>query len=516
MSLAQNFSREAENERLNDDDYKNLKNLADDVLSQVPRTASYRQQTQMEAADIPLSISDRDLSTMISVYDDAGAGEMLKPANPPLETWKPEQQAAYKSAIGSIARLVEKRIIRPSDVDMQRELREREIANAARTNKSVAALYRGEGANVNYATDGPTCWDDKKLFGSNKSDSAEHTHAYTMTSIPDIRTLRASISLKLMYEHFEEFNSLSDPMAPFLMLTAKHSDAVRQCSAHLEVEKFARWAIEGSLVATLGDILNIAKTRHMLSTHAIVFRHDNTVEVVFSLDLVGRYFAVVSLLNRSAAAKSVERAVRREKALADGSSVNRQLRNLTVHEIRTCCQPQADQAPTETTIGDAAKRMETEKLLGRLAIQSGALCDASAEVQLIDLSTIGRSEYEETRGQIGVPETSKDIRMMARNALLYVYSPRLSLQLMGTEFSVAYHYFVGCQCCFGRKDKTRLKKNHARAVRQDSSLFVTISDTQTLPSFGSDDEKETATPEPIQLDTQPTTYGGIKRVRNQM
>lgn len=517
----------AHQESMKDQDYNDLYTKADDVLSQVPVLSSYKKQPRPRerVESIPLNVSERDLSAMISVYDEAGANEILTPANPPIDKWTPEQQTAYFESIGSVARLIEKRTIRPADIGMQRELREREMSNAARTNKSTPALFRGETLESTYATDGPTCWDDKKAFGATQISTIEHSHAHPMTSIPDIRVLRGSTSLKLMYEPFEELDTLANPMASFLMLTAKDNEAVHRCSAHLEVEKLVRWAIEGSMVGSLEYILSIAKTQHMLSLHAVVFRHDNTVELVFSLDLVGRYFAVISLRNQSPAAKAAHNAVKREKALRDTAVVNGQLRATATHEIKMACQPQPDQGPTEDTIGDAAKRRETEFLLAKLAVASGALFDSSGEVQMIDLSSIGRAEYEQTRGQFGVPETGKDIRMMARNALLYVYLPAMSPQLMANQFSISYHYFVGCQCCFGRKDKTRFKKNHARAVRQDSSMFVTLVSPQTLPSFGSDDEKETdsksksAATTTVQTqaekDTQlqETRYAGPKRTR---
>lgn len=428
---------------------------------------------------------DRD----IAYLDGKIASENLKPATAPLYKWTSRQRQSLYSMVGSIAQTIENRIIRPADPSVVAELRRAEAAAHSSVSASTVSLYKTRSANPRYGTSGPLGWSDTKkvVFASGAgadTDEPKHTHTTQLTLPLDIRFVRGQPAL--LYEPFDEAMFNTNPHFPYLCISNTTRSAITALNAHSALVQFADSFRESRQILPLGDLLKLAANDCGLTLHGVLFRHDNSIELMYSLDLDGRYFGILSLRLSTLQQVGVYRRQSNQRHEA-----GREVRERTLRELRAAVVPLDE----PSTIGAAGSKHRVEQMVAAVASKAGAV-DTSDAFEFFDFSTLGVPPKVET-ATMGVPGAkqpapltglapdSKDSRLLARCLTLIVFDPRRSPTLNAAPVQFAYHYFVSCQCGLKRKELRAVKRLYGTAARIATSDLAI---DHLLPRFDSDDE----------------------------
>jgi len=399
------------------------------------------------------------------------------PMTAPMYKWTPRQRQSYYDFVGSTAQIMQSRIIRPNDPAVVDELRRREAEQHNKTSATSVSLYKTKSANRNYARSGPLNWNDNtKVSFSDASAAGEvekHTHTLYLTLPLDIRFLRGASHL--LYEPFEEAMFLSNPHLPYLCLTFSTRRLVTQLNTHAAAVQFANRLRETRQSMQLGALLRMAKYNYGMSLHAVLFRHDSTIEVMFSLDIDCRWFAIFSF-----ALPVPPVGAQRARQLHEQSVVGRRIRQQTLRELSTNATVTED---TPATLGPEAATYRVQQIVSSIAAKAGAI-EESAQIEFYNF--VAPSETP----SIGAAPDSRDSRLLARCTSLIVYDLKRALSLQNTSVQFAYHYFVPCQCALVRNDLCVYKRAYGVAARSPRDQFVTIDANQRLPHFDSDDEAD--------------------------
>ena len=378
------------------------------------------------------------------------------PKTAPMSQWKPEQRLRFDEAIKQLgADIAAHKIVQPASAAERRAARR----HAARTNDSSALskMAQREKARV--------------MFDSSTADF-QHSHTPSFTLPIDVRFVRTAGDKKnahFLHEPFRQIVRSSNPHVPYLTLSRNMRTAVAQTNSHDEMVRFARSMSSGRGARKLGDILEEAAEDFGLPVHGIIFRHDFTLEVMFQLDLDGRFFAIACF----------DYATQRGAAAHGKELHDRTLAELTSEENKPM------DAPPPPTIGSAA-------MIHHIALTEAALATKAGQ-EMIDDEFISFSGVARVDSSAG--------RLMARCVAMMVFNPARAKILLKQQVVFAYNYFTVCQCEMRKDELHTLKMMYGHEARRRLAVATEADKTAArstsnrdkalpLPQFDSDDEEK--------------------------
>jgi hypothetical protein len=305
---------------------------------------------------------------------------------PPLSEWTPSQRLALYGAVEETAKLMQKRVVRPSDPRVLNQLQRRENQRSAVTiSAGVSDIFRDKNAS--------------SFDKSTQPAAFEHDHLDTNTLIVDARFIIPNYSRR--FERFVEMENISNLLLPYLCLSKNMQTEVCKSNEHTNVHRFFAACVKTE--TTVGKLIADSDQLFGLRLYSIVIRKDATVEMVFNLDLDNRYFAVIScgqLVNFESIQRIIDQLHQETK--------NREERN--------------EEPPV---LGATSHDHDIEQLVAAKA--NGSSLDGPIGFILPDPM---------------VPEQ----RLMLLSTTLIVYDATLSKLLQQQHVRPRYLYFVACQC----------------------------------------------------------------------
>ena len=414
-----------------------------------------------------------------------------KPITAPMARWTPGQRQSYYDAIGALAQTIdEKKIVRPADPTVVGELRRREAAAHAAASSTSISLYKTRNANRHYARSGPLGWSDEKksrvLFadteaaGGGADGAPEHTHTPQHALLVDVRFARAAgvrrqrpDGAHLLHEPFEQLAANNSPHAPYLCVSRSTRAALQRLNSHTSFVALAERLRQSVEVHTVLELVQIASSDFALPVHAVVFRHDYSLEIVFALDINGRFFGTLAVERvaphaHGAAVRRVGAAVhqsaaQRARHILQERSAGRELRQRTLRELcdERPAAAAASAAADPATIGSAAAESNVERIV------------AAAAVSARGAGALGHSErylaYDGAAPDSAQPDSVAE-RLLARCASLVVFDAARAKALCATRVQPVYHYFSTCQCEMSDDDVCTFKRVYGEAARQRRSI----------------------------------------------
>lgn len=305
---------------------------------------------------------------------------------PPLSEWTTSQRLALYGAVEETTKLMEKRVIRPSDPRVRNQLQRRENQRSAVTiSAGVSDIFRDKSAS--------------SFDKSTQSAPFEHAHIDTNTLIVDARFVLPQYSRR--FERFVQMENSSNLLLPYLCLSKNMHTEVCKSNEHTNIHRF--FQTHAKIQANVAKLLEDAAQLFGLRLFSVVIRKDATLEIVFNLDLDNRYFAVVSC-----------------GQLANFESIDQ-----IVDQLEKETKRREQQSEERPDLGTASHNREIEQLVAAKA--NGLSLD----------------------GPIGfiVPDPMVlEQRLMLLSTMLVVYDASLSPLLRQQVVVPRYLYFVACQC----------------------------------------------------------------------
>lgn len=388
---------------------------------------------------------------------DYDKGKNMVAETPPMFMWPKAAVDELQNNIGVLAQSIEKRIVRHSNPEVHRSLRQNEAAMASTRGAASLSLYTTEKADPDYASN-PLAWCDKPKYRSGVV--VDHRHDKETSVVLEMReALELPLTTPLPAE------VLADEMFTLGAMPRDCVKALQSLNTHAQLERFSRTERRKAhkrQAQTLREVLAGVENSCRMALFCVRLLYDARVEVCYFMESLANYFGVLSFeLDIGVPADRAREALSQLRA-----QIVAEVRHRREEAEKRMREPNVSEDPLPTSLYTDDGE-EQRKLW---------LKDAMAFSDLADLFHL---DYEEEAKQ---KDSTPAVREIATFCPLAVFAPDKSTTLMRLPCIFSYHYYATCQCLIPKSEPESDDAKKAIAPREQNESQRMIDKTRVRSS----------------------------------